>query len=82
MNVDDTQHLFILYIFTDLLWVVALMGGKNLTYQIVYRGYFLEIMHPSQYVSFQRAKECGGGYWLGRTYQDCFWFESGIPQPT
>ncbi|WP_235147549.1 hypothetical protein ACP26E_02665 [Franconibacter pulveris 601] len=27
------------------------------------------------WVFFQRLKEYGGGYWLGRTYPDCFWLE-------
>ncbi|EGK3637220.1 hypothetical protein IOT25_004402 [Escherichia coli] len=46
------------------------MGGKDSSYQIVYRGETLENFKPGQYVFFQRAKEYGGGYWLGRTHED------------
>jgi len=58
------------------------MGGKELNYQVVYRGEVLSTFRTGEYVFFQRPKTCGGGYWLGRTYHDCFWFESGIVQPT
>lgn len=55
------------------------MGGKDLNYQVVYRGQELERYVPGGWVIFQRSKESGGGYWLGRTYDDCFWFEFGQP---
>ena len=46
------------------------MGVKDSNYQIVYRGEVLDHLIPSQWVFFQRLKSYGGGYWLGRTYQD------------
>ncbi|HHO9698589.1 TPA: hypothetical protein ACRZGO_001230 [Citrobacter braakii] len=55
------------------------MGSKDNKYQIVYRGQTLETIIPGQWVFFQRPKECGGGYWMGRTYDDCFWLESDYP---
>lgn len=58
------------------------MGCKELNYQVVYRGEELSTLRIGECVFFQRSKVCGGGYWLGRTYHDCFWFESGIIQPT
>jgi len=51
------------------------MGGKDSNYQVVYRGETLEHYKPGGWVFFQRLKEYGGGYWLGRTYEDCFWLE-------
>ena len=51
------------------------MGGKDSNYQIVYRGQVLENYFPGGWVFFQRPKECGGGYWLGRTYDDVFIIE-------
>lgn len=55
------------------------MGAPDLNYQVVYRGQQLERYVPGGWVMFQRPKECGGGYWLGRTYEDCFWFEFDRP---
>lgn len=43
------------------------MGKKDSNYQIVYRGEGLKNFIPGGWVFFQRPKECGGGYWLGRT---------------
>jgi hypothetical protein len=51
------------------------MGKKDSNYQIVYRGEGLKNFISGGWVFFQRPKECGGGYWLGRTYDDCFWLE-------
>lgn len=48
------------------------MGGKDSSYQIVYRGETLQNFKPGQYVFFQRLREYGGGYWLGRTHEDGF----------
>lgn len=48
------------------------MGAPDMNYQVVYRGRQLERFVPGGWVMFQRPKECGGGYWLGRTYDDCF----------
>ncbi|MFW0767236.1 hypothetical protein ACN0IV_15515 [Trabulsiella odontotermitis] len=55
------------------------MGTKDIGYQVVYRGQVLEHYFPGCWVFFQRPKECGGGYWLGRTYEDCFWLELEYP---
>jgi len=51
------------------------MGVKDSNFQIVYRGEVLEHFKPGGWVFFQRPKECGGGYWLGRTYDDVFMIE-------
>lgn len=55
------------------------MGNKDSNYQIVYRGEGLKNFIPGGWVFFQRPKNCGGGYWLGRTYEDCFWLELEFP---
>ncbi len=55
------------------------MGGKDANYQIVHRGETLDVYHQGQWVFFQRPKSCGGGYWFGRTYDDCFWLEFESP---
>ena len=51
------------------------MTGHDLGFQVVYRGEALEYYRPGGWVFFQRPKECGGGYWLGRTYDDVFMIE-------
>lgn len=56
------------------------MGGKDLNYQVVYRGEELSPYREGGWVFFQRPKSCGGGFWFGRTYSDCFWLE--FEQPT
>ncbi|HCR1107402.1 TPA: hypothetical protein OMU21_004981 [Klebsiella aerogenes] len=55
------------------------MGVKDSNYQVVYRGELLPRFVPGGWVLFQRAKQYGGGYWLGRTYDDCFWLEFDKP---
>lgn len=55
------------------------MGGKDQNFQLVYRGQVLERWVPGGWVFFQRPKECGGGFWLGRTEADLFLF--GIDRP-
>ncbi|EJL9928604.1 hypothetical protein NNF43_001869 [Salmonella enterica] len=50
------------------------MGGKVPDYQIVYRDETLNYFKPGGYVFFQRLKEYGGGYWLGKIYEDGFEF--------
>lgn len=50
------------------------MGVKDSNFQVVYRGEVLQNFISGGWVFFQRPKECGGGYWLGRTYDDCFIF--------
>lgn len=49
------------------------MGGKDDTYQIVYRGKNLEHYNPGGLVFFQRPINSGGGYWLGRTFDFVFY---------
>ncbi|HEP0829880.1 TPA: hypothetical protein QIW89_003582 [Enterobacter hormaechei subsp. steigerwaltii] len=51
------------------------MGVSDSKFQVVYRGEVLEHFKPGGWVFFQRPKECGGGYWLGRTYHDVFMIE-------
>ena len=51
------------------------MGGKELKFQVVYRDEVLESYQPGGWVFFQRPKEYGGGYWLGRTYDGVFIIE-------
>lgn len=53
----------------------GVMGGKDLNFQVVYRGEVLANFKPGGWVFFQRPKECGGRYWLGRTYDDVFMIE-------
>ncbi|WP_342753726.1 lF-82 [Pantoea sp. MBD-2R] len=51
------------------------MGGKDDNYKVVYRGESLLFTREGEWVFFQRPKHCGGGWWLGRAYSDCFWLE-------
>lgn len=51
------------------------MGVSDSKFQVVYRGEVLEHFKPGGWVFFQRPKECGGGYWLGRTYDGVFMIE-------
>lgn len=55
------------------------MGGKDNNYQVVYRGELLPHYVPGGWVMFQRPKTCGGGYWLGKTYDGVFMFELDRP---
>lgn len=55
------------------------MGVKDANYQIVYRGQALNDYRPGGWVFFQRPKEYGGGYWLGRTYDNVFIIEYECP---
>ncbi|MCQ8229115.1 hypothetical protein [Pantoea trifolii] len=48
-------------------------------FQVVYRGEVLTGYKPGGWVFFQRPKECGGGFWLGKTYDFVFMLE--IPHP-
>lgn len=59
--------------------MVNVMGSSELGYQVVYRGQGLEYFVEGGWVFFQRLKEHGGGYWLGRTYHDAFIF--GLERP-
>lgn len=56
------------------------MGGKDTSYQVVYRGETLKHFKPGQCVFFQRERQYGGGYWLGKTHVDGFEFL--LEQPT
>jgi len=51
------------------------MAGSDSNYQVVYRGESLTDYAPGGLVFFQRPKENGGGFWLGRTYDGVFWLE-------
>lgn len=51
------------------------MAGSDSNYQVVYRGESLTNYMPGELVFFQRPKENGGGFWLGRTFDGVFWFE-------
>lgn len=51
------------------------MGGKDSNYKVVYRGETLDRIVEGEWVFFQRLREYAGGYWLGRTYNDCYVFE-------
>lgn len=51
------------------------MGVSDSKFQVVYRGEVLVNFKPGGWVFFQRPVECGGGYWLGRTYHDVFMIE-------
>lgn len=55
------------------------MAGSDSNYQVVYRGESLTDYAPGGLVFFQRSKENGGGFWLGRTYDGVFWLEISVP---
>lgn len=55
------------------------MAKRDENYQIVYRGESLTSYVPGGWVFFQRPKECGGGYWLGRTFEGVFMLEFEAP---
>lgn len=55
------------------------MAGSDTNYQIVYRGDCLECFDSGGWVFFQRPKEAGGGFWLGRTYDFVFMIELPCP---
>ena len=57
------------------------MGGRDLGYTVVHRGEFIESVVEGAWLIIQRAKEYGGGFWLGRAYNDCFWLEFERPMP-
>lgn len=42
------------------------MGSKDQKYQVIYRGQSVNYYFPGQWTFFQRPRENGGGYWLGR----------------
>lgn len=49
--------------------------GKDTNYQVVYRGETLPHYIPGEWVFFQRPIECGGGFWLGKTFDGLFMLE-------
>ncbi|STT06551.1 Uncharacterised protein [Klebsiella pneumoniae] len=51
------------------------MGSKDSNYQVVYRYEPLMKYVPGGWVLFQRPKSCGGGFWLGKTYDGVFMLE-------
>lgn len=51
------------------------MAGSDQNYEVVCRGEHLSYYKPGGWVFFQRPKENGGGYWLGRTYDGVFLLE-------
>jgi hypothetical protein len=52
------------------------MGSKDGGgYDILYRGETRDYIPPGRLMFFQRLKEYGGGYWLGRAYDNAFIFE-------
>lgn len=53
-------------------------GTFNANYQVVYQGKFLPRHEPGGLV-FLRPRECGEGYWLGRTLEYFFHFEVHCP---
>ncbi|MEH5573268.1 hypothetical protein PO590_14435 [Raoultella ornithinolytica] len=53
--------------------------GKDTNYQVVYRGETLPHYIPGGWVFFQRPKECGGGFWLGKTFGGMFMLEMDRP---
>ncbi|WLS79723.1 hypothetical protein Q3V30_04230 [Erwinia pyri] len=55
------------------------MAKAEDNYQVVYRNETLSRFVPGGWVFFQRPKENGGGYWLGRTFDGVFLFEFSKP---
>ena len=53
--------------------------GKDLGFDVVYRGEARDWIQPGRYAFFQRRKEYGVGYWLGQVYDD--WFGFVIEEP-
>lgn len=49
--------------------------GKDANYDVILRGEVREYLPPGRWVFIQRAKEYGGGFWLGKAYDNCFWLE-------
>ena len=55
------------------------MGAPDANYQVVYRGEVLLNYVPGGWVFFQRSREFGGGYWLGKTFDGVFKLEFDRP---
>ncbi len=46
--------------------------SKDSDYVIIYRGEMHHRITPGRWVLIQRAKEYGGGWWLGKAYDYVF----------
>jgi len=55
------------------------MDVKDSNYQIVYRGETMTRLVSGGWVFFQRLKEYGDGYWMGKAFED--FFVLGIERP-
>ncbi|MCA7832541.1 hypothetical protein LE036_02195 [Escherichia coli] len=55
------------------------MGKSDSNYQVVYRDKVLQRYVPGGWVLFQRGKQFGGGFWLGKTYDGLFMLELEYP---
>ncbi|MFU0853505.1 hypothetical protein ACM26X_15530 [Kluyvera cryocrescens] len=55
------------------------MGVKDSNYQVVYRNESLKKYVPGGWVLFQRMKQHGGGFWLGKTFDGLFMLELEYP---
>lgn len=53
--------------------------GKDSNFDIIYRGDVRDRLEYGKWVFIQRAKVYGGGFWLGKAYQDHFWLELETP---
>ncbi|WP_105577115.1 lF-82 [Cronobacter sakazakii] len=49
--------------------------SKDSDYVIIYRGEIHHRITPGRWVLIQRAREYGGGWWLGKAYDDVFMLE-------
>ena len=54
--------------------------GKDSNYDVILRGEQRDYIPPGRWLFIQRAKEVGGGCWLGRAWPD--YFEFGLERPT
>lgn len=55
------------------------MSKSDSNYQVVYRDKVLQKYVPGGWVLFQRGKQFGGGFWLGKTYDGLFMLELAYP---
>ncbi len=56
--------------------IILVMGmSKDSDYLVIYRGEEHQRITPGRWVLIQRAREYGGGWWLGRAYDDVFMLE-------
>ena len=57
------------------------MGSKDSNYQVIYHYEPLPKFVLGGWVLFQRPKSCGGGFWLGKTYDGVFMLDLERPVP-